>query len=189
MKRFSILALATALLGVSLAVAGDVKSGLESGSKIGAFIVTKCAGADEDGVKVGSELCYRCKYGSRPQVMVFARKTDGAVAELAKQLNGAVAANESQQLSAFINVLGTDKSAAEKSAKSLADSAKTDRVPVVVPVENENGPANYGVNPDAEVTVIIANKGTVVASHGYAAGKFDKSAVESVLGEVKSALK
>jgi hypothetical protein len=189
MKRMSVLSLATVVLGTSLVIAGDVKSGLQTGTKIGPFIVTKCAGADEDGVKVGAELCYRCKYGSRPQVMVFARKTDGAVAELAKQLNSTVAANESQQLSAFINVLGNDKTAAEKSAKSLAESAKTDRVPVVVPVENENGPADYGINPDAEVTVIVANRGVVVASQGYAAGKFNQAAVDSVLGDVKSALK
>jgi hypothetical protein len=189
MKWMSCLALAVAAFGASVAAAGDVKSGLETGAKIPPFIVTKCAGADADNVQVGAELCYRCKYGSRPQVMVFARKTDGAVAALAKELNSAVGDNESKQLSAFINVLGTDKDAAEKSAKALADTAKTDKVPVVVPVESENGPANYGINPDAEVTVIVANKGVVVASQGFAAGKFDKAAVASVLDEVKSTLK
>jgi hypothetical protein len=189
MKWTSCLALAALALGASVAAAGDVKSGLEAGTKTGAFIVTKCAGADADGIKVGAELCYRCKYGARPQVMVFARKTDGAVAELAKQLNSAVADNEQKQLTAFINVLGTDKAAAEKSAKTLADTAKTDKVPVVVPVENENGPANYGINPDAEVTVIVANKGVVVASQGFAAGKFNTAAVASVLDDVKSTLK
>ena len=121
--------------------------------------------------------------------MVFARSTGGAVAELAKQLNSAVGENEAKQLTAFINVLGTNRAAAEKSAKALADSAKTDKVPVVVPVENENGPANYGINPDAEVTVIVANKGVVVASQGFASGKFDKAAVASVLDDVKSTLK
>ena len=49
--------------------------------------------------------------------------------------------------------------------------------PVVVPVENENGPANYGLNPDAEVTVLIAKGGKVISSTGYAAGKFDAAAV------------
>ena len=189
MKWMSLLALAAVALSASVAAAGDVKSGLETGTKTGAFIVTKCAGADEDGVKVGAELCYRCKYGARPQVMVFARKTSGAVADLAKQLNSAVSDNESKQLTAFINVLGTDKDAAEKSAKALAESAKTDKVPVVVPVENENGPANYGINPDAEVTVIVANKGVVVASQVFANGKFDKAAVASVLDDVKNTLK
>ena len=140
-------------------------------------------------MKVGDQLCYRCKNGARPQVMVFTRSTSGQVAELAKQLNSAVAANEDKQLTAFINVMGTNKDAAEKSATALAESAKTDKVPVVVPVENENGPANYGINPDAEVTVIVANKSTVIASHGFAAGKFDKAAVETVLSDVKSALK
>lgn len=188
--KWTICAAAAAVaFSAAVALAGDVKSGLQSGDKIGAFIVTKCAGADEDGVAVGKELCYRCKYGSRPQVMVFTRTTSGEVAELAKKLNNAVSENQDKQLSAFINVLGHDKSSAEKSAKSLASDAKTDKVPVVVPVENENGPADYGINPDAEVTVIVANRGTVVASEGFGPGKFNKAALSTVLDDVKSVLK
>lgn len=189
MKWTICMAAAALAFSAAVALAGDVKSGLQTGSKIGAFNVMKCAGADEDGVKVGDELCYRCRYGSRPQVMVFTRTTNGQVAELAKKLNSAVADNEDKKLSAFINVLGTDKSAAEKSAKALAAEAKTDKVPVVVPVESENGPADYGINPDAEVTVIVALRGTVVASEGFAPGKFNTEAVATVLDDVKSVLK
>lgn len=172
----------------SFASAEEVKSGLEAGAGIPAFIVAKVGGADADGVEVGKELCYRCKYGARPQVMVFTRTTGGEIANLTKELNAAVAANADKQLSAFVNVMSADKAGAEKSAKELA-AAGSAGVPVVVPVENENGPANYGINPDAEVTVLIANKMKVVASHGYAPGKFDAAAVKAVIAEVNGAVK
>lgn len=189
MKKWTAGLIAAVLtLSAGLAAAEEVKSGLGAGEKIPAFIVAKVGGADADGVEVGKELCYRCKYGARPQVMIFTRTTSGEVASLTKQLNEVVAANADKQLSAFVNVMNADKAAAETAAKELA-AAGSANVPVVVPVENENGPANYGINPDAEVTVLIANKMAVVASHGFAPGKFDGEAVKKILGEVESAIK
>ena len=88
MKKALSVCLTVALLA-SVAVAVELKSGLEPGKLIGPFDVVKCAGPD-DKVKVGDELCYRCKYGARPMVMVFSRTTDAKVAALVKKLDGAV---------------------------------------------------------------------------------------------------
>ena len=166
-KLFACLAV-VALSCVSVS-AEELKSGLAAGEGIGAFQVVKVAGAEGDGLaEKGDQLCYRCKYGPRPQVMVFTRKTDGEVANLTKELNSAVAANSEKKLAAFVNVLNADKGAAEKGAADLAAHADVKNVPVVVPVESENGPANYGLNPDAEVTVIIANKSKVAKPAGIA---------------------
>jgi len=184
MKIFACLAAVALSFSAAFASAEELKSGLAAGERIGAFNVVKVAGAADDGVAVGNELCYRCKYGARPQVMVFTRKGSAEVVQLSKELNSAVTAKSDKQLSAFVNVLG-DKAAAEKTAKELgADSAK---VPVVVPVENENGPANYGINPDAEVTVLIAKGGKVISSTGYAAGKFNAAAVTATVKAVNDA--
>jgi hypothetical protein len=189
MKKWiaSLAAVAVSFAG-AFASAEEVKSGLDAGAAIPAFIVAKVGGANEDGVEVGKELCYRCKYGARPQVMIFTRTTSGEVANLTKELNAAVAANADKQLSAFVNVMSADKAAAEKAAKELA-AAGSANVPVVVPVENENGPANYGINPDAEVTVLIANKMKVVSTHGYKAGQFNADAVKAIVAEVNAAVK
>ena len=55
MKRFTIVATAIALMaGSSFASAEETKSGLQAGDLIGAFYVTKLAGAEDDGVKVGA---------------------------------------------------------------------------------------------------------------------------------------
>ncbi|HQU46869.1 MAG TPA: hypothetical protein VNH11_25160 [Pirellulales bacterium] len=46
------------LLAAALA-AGALKSGPQVGDFVEAFQVVKCAGAENDGVPVGRELCYR----------------------------------------------------------------------------------------------------------------------------------
>ncbi|HJT34041.1 MAG TPA: hypothetical protein VJ783_18490, partial [Pirellulales bacterium] len=46
------------LLATALA-AGALKSGPQVGDSVEAFQVVKCAGAEDDGVRVGQQLCYR----------------------------------------------------------------------------------------------------------------------------------
>jgi hypothetical protein len=179
------LCVAVALVaGLSLAVAGEVKSGLEPGASIGAFDVVKCAGAASDGIDVGEQLCYRCRYGQKPMVMVFARKADDSLAGLVKELDASVAASSSKKLQAFVNLLGSDREAVEGQAKEFGAQVKAENVPIVVPVESENGPENYGISPDASVTVIVAEKGKVVANHAIS-GDLDEATVNAILGDVK----
>ena len=162
-----------------------VESGLQPGKQIGAFYVTKCAGAEEDGVEVGKNLCYRCKNGGRPQIMVFTRNWDQSVAVLVKELDSAVAKHEKQELRAFVNLLGKDKNDLKEAAKKFGETTKAKTIPFVVPNEFKNGPEDYGLNPKAELTVIIAKGGKVVANHAYAEGKLDKKAVANILKDVK----
>ncbi|HET6880102.1 MAG TPA: hypothetical protein VFI31_08100 [Pirellulales bacterium] len=46
------------MLAATLA-AGTLKSGPQVGDAVDAFDVVKCAGADNDGVRIGRQLCYR----------------------------------------------------------------------------------------------------------------------------------
>ena len=185
MKSLISLSVALALAaGASLAIAAEIKSGLEPGAAIGAFDVLKCAGATDDGVKVGAQLCYRCKYGTRPMVMVFARTPGEPVAKLAQGLDSAVAKNSDKQLKAFVNLLGSDREQMEAAAKELGTKNKLANVPVVVPVEFENGPDNYGINPKADVTVIVAKGGKVTANHAFAKGELNEKSIEKILAEV-----
>ncbi len=191
MKSLLSIAGAIALLFTTTLVAEEAKkgasksveSGLQTGKRLGAFDVVKCAGEEADNVPIGEKLCYRCRNGSRPQVMVFTKSTDKKVTELVKQLDEHIAKFEDEQLRAFVSVMGESKAAAEKSVKQLAESAKTKSVPFVVPVEFENGPENYALNPKAEVTIIVGNKSTVVANFAYA--KADKLDVDAIVGSVK----
>lgn len=98
MRRVLGLATACAFLLSTAAIAEEVKSGLGEGEMIGAFTVTKCAGAEDDQVAVGETLCYRCKNGSRPQVIVFTRSTDEKLVKLVQQLDEQLQKHEDAQL-------------------------------------------------------------------------------------------
>ncbi|MEO8271180.1 MAG: hypothetical protein ABI557_15770, partial [Aureliella sp.] len=156
------------------------------GKDIAPFYVTKTAGAEEDGVACGKNLCYRCKNGSRPQVMVFTRSSDDKVVALVKKLDEQLTAHEDAQLRAFVNMLGDSKDAAADSVKKLAVATKAKNVPFVVPNEFENGPEDYGISPKADITIIIANDDKVVSNYSVASAK--DLDVDSVIKDVKKML-
>ncbi len=193
MKNLSVLSLS---LAVALSTAGSlfaeeaaeksVKSGPQVGDSIGAFYVTKVAGAEDDGVAEGNNLCYRCRNGARPQVIVFTRSTNAKVKELVQKLDKAVAENESAKLRVFVNLLGDDKEELAGTCKKLAASSKAKNVPFVVPNEFENGPDNYGINAKADVTVMLASDLGVKAS--YAVAKAKDLDVDSVLKDLSKIL-
>ena len=186
MKKFIVLGLAVLLGSVgSLIAAEQIKSGPQTGDSLGAFYVTKCAGAEKDGVKKGKNLCYRCRNGVRPQVIVFTRSMDTMVVDLMQKLDKAVAKHAESQLRVFVNLLGEDKDELSAAAKKLATHSNTSNLPIVVPNEFENGPDNYGISPKAAVTVILASGLGVKANHAVAQSKDLKpDAVVADLGKI-----
>lgn len=164
-----------AIAGV--AIAGDSKDTcLKAGDPIGPFYVTKVAGPD-DNVKTGQTLCYRCKYGSRPMVMVFARETGGKVADLVKQLDTAVAKHEDAELRSFVTLIGGETESLRGTAEKMAKSVGVKNVPITVAEDSENGPSNYKLDPKAEVTVVVAKDSEVKCQHTFTAADIDIAAV------------
>lgn len=186
MRRVLSLAAACAMLFSTAVFAEELKSGLKEGESVGAFDVNKCAGAEDDNVAVGDKLCYRCKNGARPQVMVFTRGVNEKLEKLVQRLDAQVKKNEEAQLRSFVSVLGESKDAATDEAKKLAKTTKAKLIPFVVPVEFENGPDNYGLNPKAELTIIFANESKVVAN--YSVASIDDLKVADVMGHLKKIL-
>ncbi|MBI1903507.1 MAG: hypothetical protein HYS13_20580 [Planctomycetia bacterium] len=115
--------------------------------------------------------------------MVFARKADDNLASLVKEIEKAVGENKDKKLSSFVMLLGDDREKLEADAKKFVETHKITNVPVAVPLESENGPADFGVSPKAEVTVTLYTKMKVKASHAYPEGKFDKEAVKAVVAD------
>ena len=194
MKNLSVLSLGLVALLASVvtlnaeeAATKALKSGPQKGDSIGAFYVTKLAGAEKDGVKEGKNLCYRCRNGRRPQVMVFTRSTDPKVAELVKKLDAAVSKHEDASLRAFVNVMGEDKEDVADSCKKFAAKSGAKNIPFVIPNEYENGPDNYGINAKAEVTVVLAANMGVKANHAFKSAK--DLDVDAVLADVAKIVK
>ena len=188
MKKLAILGVAVAM-SVSAVMAAELKSGPQPGDGVGAYTVEKCAGNPSDNVEVGKNLCYRCMLGSKPVVMIFTRKADDKLAGLVKELDAKLPKHEDKKLSAFVNLIGSsDADALKETAKKFGEKNKSEHVAIVVPEDSENGPADYNISPEAEVTVIIYRDGKVAANHAFAAGKLDKKAITAVIDDTAKIL-
>jgi hypothetical protein len=109
-------------------------------------------------------------------VMVFTRKGGEKVNQLVKELDSCVAANSEAQLRGFVTVMGEDQAEVKNSAKAIIEKSGAKMIPVAIS-DSPNGPANYRLDPEADVTIIVANESQVVASHSFAADKVDVAAV------------
>jgi hypothetical protein len=189
MKAIVTLSLALVLGFASAVVAAELKSGLQPGDLVPAFDVEKCGGAVNDGRSVGDNFCYRCMLGNKPVVMVFARKSDDNLASLAKALDKHVAANADQKLSSFINLIGENPAELKAEAKDFAAKNKLENVALVVPQDNKNGPEEFAINPEAEVTVTIYRQGKVAATHALAPGQLTDDEIKSIIADTGKILK
>lgn len=178
------LALALGLVTVSASAAEGAGECLQKGEGIGAFYVTKVAGAEGDGVDEGQELCYRCRYGSRPMVMVFARNTTGKFPQLMKRLDAAVTKHEAEELRGLITLFGGDADALTKKGQRIAARTGVKNLPVTVAKDTESGPANYRIPADADVTVVVANDSKVLGSYTFAADAIDVQALAKQVEEL-----
>lgn len=150
---------------------------LKQGESLGVFYVTKVAGAVDDGVEVGEDLCYRCRYGSSPMVIVFTRKTDGKIPQLVRKIESAVLAHKESRLRGLVTVLGDDSTKLKERAGQIAKQTDVKTVPIVIAKEHDTGPPNYKLPADAEVTIVIANDSQVVKTYCRAAERIDVDAV------------
>jgi len=183
MKTMTGVAVASLMVLSSVLVAGDeLKSGLQVGKFVPAFNVRDITGPNK-----GKTLCYRCAYGDAPVVTIFTRKVDENVTSLVKQIDSAVGKNKDKQMKAFVVVLTADADKAEADLEKLAKDQKIENVPLTV-FDGNAGPPKYELSKDAEVTVMMWLDSEVKVNHAYAAGKLDKKAVETLVGETKNIL-
>lgn len=181
--------LAVALLvgsvfGMTALRAGD--DCLETGDRLGAFTVTKIAGAEDDGVEVGENLCYRCKFSSRPMVLVFARSGSESVGKLTQQLDELMQKHEDAQLKALVSMLGENEEATKEAAEKFAKTYAPKHVAVAIPSDLENGPKSYKIDSEADVTIVVGTDGQVVKNMSFAADEIDIDAVvEGVNGMIQ----
>jgi hypothetical protein len=163
-------------------MAAELESGLAPGEKVGPYQVKDITGPD-----AGKSLCLRCKYSSRPVVNVFARKVDSNLEKLVVEVDKVVEQNKEKKMAAFVTVLAED---ADKVAPQLAEIAKKNNiknVPLTI-FDGESGPESYKIAKDADVTVMMWNKGEVKANVALASGKLDDSAIKNVVSSTSKIL-
>lgn len=180
MRSACVMAVALVLTTAAVAFA-EVTSGPQVGDSVGAFIVTKVTGNPDDGVDEGKTLCYRCKMGARPVVMVFARSADEKLAKLLKKIEEEVEEHQSEKLVSFVNMIGTDSDSLKKASAEFAAKHGIKKIAFVVPEDTKDGPPEFKIAPDADVTVVCYKGGQVKANHAFAKGSLSDEKIEAVV--------
>ena len=173
MKRIVTATLALALCAM-MAVAANVKSGLEIGTPTTAFNVRDITGPNE-----GKTLCYRCQYGSKPVACIFTREMTPEVAKLVKEIDQTVAKNEDKGMRAFVVLLTDNADAGAKKLSAVAKDQGIKHTPLTV-FDGEAGPAKYNISKDAAVTVMMWNKSRVQVNEAYDTAKLSDEDVSKL---------
>ena len=172
---------ATLVLAVAIVARAEVTSGPQVGDRVGAFTVTKVAGNPGDGITDGQHLCYRCKTGAKPVVMVFARTADEKLAKLLKKVEAEVAEHEDKKMVSFVNMIGGDADSLKKAAADFVAKHDIKRIAFVVPDDVQHGPPDFKIAPDADVTVICYREGKVQANHAFPKGGLTDDKIDAVV--------
>ena len=120
-------------------------------------------------------------------VCVFARKINGSLTSLVKQINEEVGKNKDKRLSAFVVFLTDDLDETKPQVEKLADKEKIHNVPLTI-VEPAAGPPNYKVNQDAEVTVLLWKGQKVQSNHAFKAGELNSQKIAAVIKDIPKLL-
>lgn len=182
MKKFLVAALILGVAGVGAAIAAELESGLQPGDAPPAFNVR-----DVTGPKAGKTLCYRCAYGPRPVVSIFAREIDENVTNLIKEVDKQVGANSDKKMAAFVVLLTDDPDAAETKLAEVAKKNGIKNVPLTF-YDGSAGPSNYKIAKDADVTVMMWSESDVKVNHAFAKGELKKGDVKKVSSETAKIL-
>lgn len=183
MHRMWITSVALLFAAYSAVVGAEAKSGLQVGDEVAAFDVT-----DVTGPSKGKTLCYRCQYGNRPVVGIFTRDVNDNVAALAKQIDEQLTKNEDQKMAAFVVVLSDDPKSAAAKLEEVAKKQEIDNVPLTT-FENKQGPSEYKIASDSDVTVIMWRRGEVKANHALKKGELNADAIKRLVADTSKILK
>jgi len=113
--------------------------------------------------------------------MVFARTADEKLAKLVKQIEEEVEEHQSEKLTSFVNMIGTDTDSLKKAAADFVKKHDIKRVAFVVPEDVKNGPPEFKIAPDADVTVVCYREGQVKANHAFSKGGLSDDVIKQVV--------
>lgn len=182
MRRILSVAFVASAMFAGALIAAELKSGLQPGDAPPAYNVKDATGPNE-----GKSLCYRCKYGARPVVNIFAREMTPEVVALVKEIDGVVGKNEDKKMAAFVTLLTNDPDKDEAKLKEIAKKEGLKNVPLTV-FDGVAGPEGYKIAEKADLTVTMWVESKVQASHAFAKGEYKKDSAKAIVADTKKIL-
>ncbi len=175
-QRLLVASVTALALVAGLAVAADLKSGPQEGTKVpGPFHPLNI-----NGENAGKKHCLFCENGDRPVAMIFAREVTPAVTKLIKEIDAATAKSDGK-MGSFVVFLG-EREGLEKKLTTVAEENKL--MKTVLSIDNPAGPEAYKIAKDADVTVVLYKEHNVKANFAFKKGELKDSDVKKVISNL-----
>ena len=117
-------------------------------------------------------------------VCVFARKTSEPLTSLVKQVDEKISQNG--KLKSFVVILTNQGDKSADDLRKMAKDAGVKHVPLTLH-QNLDGPGDYEIARDADVTVLMWKGHKVKANHAFKGDLADKD-IEAVVGDIPKIL-
>jgi len=155
-----------------------LKPALKTGDEVASFYSRAVTGP-----LMNKSICYVCRNGERPVVMVLLRRIDPELKPLMQRIDRLVDKNRANGLRGFGVLIGDDSVQATSTVQTFAFNNK---LSLPITVAGEAAAAGIGSLPkDAAVTVVLYRKRKVVQTWCYRAGELKSAAVKDVVKRVE----
>ena len=120
-------------------------------------------------------------------INVFARQLTDDLASLVKQLDAVVAKNEENKMAGYVVLLSEDPEADEAKVEAFAKKHGIKNLPLTI-FDGVEGPPNYDLAKEANVTVLLLRKRVVKANHAFDKGGLTDEAIQQVVADTAKIL-
>ncbi len=117
--------------------------------------------------------------------MIFAREVSDSLTSLVKKIDAATVKNSGIKMGSFVVFCNDDEGLKDK-LKELAEKEGLKKC--ILTIDKPDGPPDYEVAKDADVTVVYYNEREVVVNRAFKKGELDAKAVDSVVAEITKKL-
>ncbi len=155
-----------------------LQSGLKVGEKVSTFYVRAVTGPLKN-----KSVCYVCRNGDRPVVMLFIRQITPELKTLLKGIDAEVDRQRASGLRSFGVFLAGDSKEILPQVQTLAFDEKIN-LPLTIAAAPSDGSAGRSIHPDAAVTVILYREQSVTANFAFRAQDLKSEQIDAVLKHI-----
>jgi hypothetical protein len=157
-----------------------LQSGLKVGEKVPTFYVRAVTGPLKN-----KSVCYVCRNGDRPVVMIFVRQITPELKRLLKGIDDEVDRHRAAGLRSFAVFLAGENDELLPRVQTLAFDEKIN-LPLTIAAAPSDGSAGRTIHPDAAVTVVLYRDQTVTANFALRSAEFNVEAIETILKRTRA---
>ncbi len=179
----SLCAYTLALGSLGILCGGEPDAKLVSGRAIGERVPQFFVRAGT-GPLMNKSVCYVCRNGDRPVVMVLLRDLVDGTPELLKQLDRYVDQQRAVGLRGFCVLLSENQRSAVSQLQTLAFDNQLS-LPLTVASGQLEAPTSQNLHPEAVVTVVLYQDQTVVATHAFRQTEVTTERIAELMSGVK----